>query len=189
MHHYRNDETDVFYGSGAPSNYSDRPCQYIDRATGSLYVNLGGGSTWYQTGGGNIGGVGNAGTLLVAARTITVQDHGAKFFLGVAGGFAITLPTAAAALRGLSFECYVEVAPTTAYTIVTGNSAEQLLAGLIHSSTGGNADSETAFTGTTVSFVANTATVGDWCRITSCGASGWIAACFCDADAGMTITG
>lgn len=189
MHHYRNDETDLLQGSGAPSSYCDRATQYIDNITGATYINLGGGSTWYQRGGGAIGGVGNASTLLTAARTITVADHGASFFLGAVGGFAITLPTAAAALRGLRFRAYVEVAPTTAYTIVTGNTAEQLLAGLVHSSTGGNADSETAFTGTTVSFVASTATIGDWCEITSCGASGWIAACFCDADGGITITG
>lgn len=196
MHHYRPDETDVFFGNGAPSAYADKPCQYIDRATGALYLNLGGGSTWYQTAGGTAaaGGVGNAGSLLTASRTITAADHGAKFFLGVITGLTITLPTAAAALRGLSFECYVEVAPTSAnsgtgYLIVTGNSAEQKMAGLVHSSTGGDADSEAAFTGTTTTFVADTSVIGDWCRVTSCGLTGWSVAAFCNADAGITITG
>lgn len=185
---YRNDETDLLYGEGAPSSTVIRPTQYIDRSTGATYINTGG-STWYQLSGGNLAGVGNASTLLTAARTITVADHGAKFFLGTAGGFAVTLPTAAAALRGFTVQFHVEVAPTTAYTIVTGNSAEQLLAGLVHASSGGDEDSETAFTGTTVTFVANTATIGDWCEIVSAGASGWIAKCFCNATGAMTITG
>jgi hypothetical protein len=189
MHHYRNDETDIFFGDGAPTASASRPSKYIDRATGAEYLNLGGGTTWYQVAGGNISGVGNAGTLLVAARTLTVADHNTDFFLGLVGGFTVTLPTAAAALRGLRFRFHVEVAPTTAYIIQTGNTAEQLLAGLVHSSTGGDADSEAAFTGTNVNFVASTAVIGDWCEVISCGATGWLAKCFCNADAGITITG
>lgn len=185
---YRSDETDLLFGSGAPTATMARPTKYIDRDNGAEYINLGN-ATWYQVTGGNLAGVGNASTLVTAARTMTVADHGGSFFLGTAGGFAITLPTAAAALRGLRFRFYVEVAPTTAYTIVTGNSAEQLLAGLVHASSGGDEDSEAAFTGTTVTFVANTATIGDWCEIVSAGATGWIASCYCNATGAMTITG
>lgn len=186
---YRNDETDTLWGEGAPTASVRVPTIYIDRATGAEYLNTGGGATWYQTTGGSLAGVGNASTLLTAARTITVADHGATFYLGLAGGFAVTLPTAAAALRGLNLRFIVEVAPTTAYTIVTGNSAEQLLAGLVFASTGGDEDAETAFTGTTVTFVANTATIGDWCEITSHGAVGWSARCFCNATGAITVTG
>src|SRR5687767_5126103 len=121
---YRNDETDLLYGEGAPSSTMLRPTLYLDRSNGAQYINTGG-ATWYQIGGGSLSSVGNASTLVTAARTMSVADHGGNFFLGTAGGFAITLPTAAAALRGLRFRFYVEVAPTTAYTIVTGNSAEQ----------------------------------------------------------------
>lgn len=184
---YRNDETDLLYGIGAPTATVTRPTQYIDQSTGAVYINTGG-ATWYQTNG-SFSGIGNAGTLLTAARTITAADHGATFFLGTAGGFAVTLPTAAAALRGLTLWFYVEVAPTTAYTIVTGNSAEQLLSGLVIASSGGDEDSEAAFTGTTVTFVANTATIGDCCKIVSHGAVGWTATCFCNATGAMTITG
>lgn len=190
MHHYRNEETDLLWGSGVPTSAQQRPTLYIDQLTGAQYLNIGAGSsTWYQTTGGSLAGVGNASTLITAARTMTVADHDVDFFLGTAGGFAITLPTAAAALRGLKFRFHVEVAPTTAYTVVTGNSAEQLLAGLVHESSGADADSETAFTGTTVTFVANTAVIGDWCEIISAGATGWIAKCFCNAAGGITITG
>lgn len=187
--HNRPDETDIRFGDGAPTATVYIPTKYIDRLTGACYVNLatGAGATWYQVSGGF--SVGNSSNLLTAAKTITVADHGKDFFLGAAGGFAITLPTAAAALRGLRFRAFVEVAPTTAYTIETGNSSEQLMAGTINSSTGGNADSEAAFTGTTLTFVANTSTIGDWAEVVSAGATGWIVTGFCDADAAMTITG
>lgn len=188
MHHYRNDETDVFYGSGAPTAYSDRPSLYIDRSTGTTYTNLGGSSTWYQTAGG--GYVGNTTQLLTAAKTITVADHGKDFFLNALAGFAITLPTAAAALRGLRFRCFVEVTTTSVgYTVVTGNTAEQLMAGQVYCSAGTDEDSETAFTGTTLTFDDTASVIGDWCEIISCGATGWLAYGFCNATGGITITG
>lgn len=189
---YRDNETDQTWGDGAPSGATGnpRPVTYLDRLTGASYFNLGAGSTtWYQTSGGTLASVGNASTILAAAKTVTVADHGADFFLAAAGGFAITLPTAAAALRGLRFRCFVQVAPTTAYTIVTGNSAEQLMAGKVWASDGSDEDSEDAFTGTTLTFVANTALIGDWCEIVSAGATGWIASGFCKATGGITVTG
>lgn len=187
---YNPNEADLLWGVGAPSGARAGVTKYIDQSTGAEYVNIGGGtSTWYQVSGGTLASVGNSATLLTAARTITAADHGGTFFLGTAGGFAVTLPTAAAALRGLTLWFYVEVAPTTAYTIVTGNSAEQLLSGLVIASSGGDEDSEAAFTGTTVTFVANTATIGDCCKIVSHGAVGWTATCFCNATGAMTITG
>lgn len=43
---YRNDETDVKFGIGAPSSTPLRPELYLDQSTGMLYVNRGGTSIW-----------------------------------------------------------------------------------------------------------------------------------------------
>ena len=185
---YRNDETDILFGDGVPSSAQTRPTEYIDRLTGVKYLNLGGGSTWYQAASGNR--VGDSTQLLTAAKTISVADHGKDFYLNALAGFAITLPTAAAALRGLRFRCFVEVATTSVgYTIVTGNTAEQLMAGQVYCSAGTDEDSETAFTGTTLTFDDTAGVIGDWCEIISCGATGWLAYGWCNATGGITITG
>lgn len=133
-----------------------------------------------------VGGVA-AFEALTAAKTLTMADSGKKFTLGTAGGFAVTLPAIADA-AGFQAEFHVKVAPTTAYTIVTGNSAEQKLAGLVFSGAGADEDSETDFTGTTITFVANTAVIGDWCRVW-CDGAGWYTTSFCNATGGVTVTG
>lgn len=46
MEHYRTDEGAVFFGSGVPAFFSDRPSIYLDRVTKILYVNKGNGITW-----------------------------------------------------------------------------------------------------------------------------------------------
>lgn len=124
--------------------------------------------------------------VLTAARTLTMADSGKDFFLATAGGFAVTLP-AVATSAGFNARFFVRVAPTTAYTIAT-NGAEQKLAGLVFSGAGADEDSETDFTATTVSFVANTAVINDSCEIW-CDGAGWYARCFCNATGGITITG
>ena len=43
MHHYRNDETDVFFHNGVPTlAKSERPHIIIDQTTGVQWINLGG---------------------------------------------------------------------------------------------------------------------------------------------------
>lgn len=178
MHHYRNDETDVFYGSGVPTTYSDRPCLYIDRVTGNTYTNLGGGSTWY---GGTTGNV----ETLIAARTLTIADHGKTFGLALAGGFDVTLP----ALATTNFQCHfvVYISPTTAYT-VTGATADKIY-GLVLSSSGAAEDTAgVGDPGDVVNFVANTALIGD--RLTvNCNGTFYLAEGRCAAAGGITITG
>lgn len=41
---YRGDETDVFFGIGAPSGAQTRPALYLDTSTGMVHTNRGGGS-------------------------------------------------------------------------------------------------------------------------------------------------
>ncbi len=123
---------------------------------------------------------------LTAARTLVAADSGKTFFLSALAGFAITLPSPEA---GLNFEFITALAPTSnGYTIVTAGAPAQILAGQAYSSTGGDADSETDVTATTITLVANSSVIGDKVWITSDGTS-WFARGFTDADAACTFTG
>jgi hypothetical protein len=124
---------------------------------------------------------------LITARTLTMEDSGKIFFLALADGFTVTLPAAADA-AGFEAEFIVTIAPTTAYIVQTAGAPEQKLQGLVHSSTGGDADSETDITGTNINFVAATAVIGDRARVLGNG-SGFFSLCHCNADGGITITG
>ena len=125
-------------------------------------------------------------SVLVAATTLTAADSGKVYFLALAGGFAVTLPSPAV---GLNFKFFVQIAPTGDYTIVTAG-ASQILAGLVHSSDGVDGDSETAFTATTVTFIAagSASTIGDSADLWSDGTN-WYARAFCNISTGITITG
>ena len=127
------------------------------------------------------------GLILTAATTLTAADSGKTFFLNTAAGFAVTLPSPAI---GLNYEFFVMAAPTGDYTVVTAGAPAQILAGLVHSSDGVDGDSETAFTATTITFVAagSASTIGDSCRVISDGTN-WYALCFCNISTGITITG
>ncbi len=124
--------------------------------------------------------------VLIAARTLTAVDSGKVFFLALAAGFAVTLPAPAV---GLHFRFHVQIAPTGDYTIVTAGAAE-ILAGEIFASTGGNEDSETTFTATTITFVASAGVgkIGDSAELMSDGTN-WYARVYVDTAAGATITG
>lgn len=183
MHHYRNDETDIFYGEGAPSTLADKPCIYIDRTLGRMWVNLGGGSTWYSMG---ISTAPSGSAILTEASTRTAADYGKTFFLGTAGGFDTILP----ALTAYGFRCKfkVLVAPTTAYT-VTGATADKIV-GHVLSSSGGAEDHEDTAGGDVVNFIANTSVIGDELdvQIDPSGTYYFVSA-KCAAAGGITITG
>jgi hypothetical protein len=119
-----------------------------------------------------------------AASTLTAADSGSTFFLNLAAGFITTLPSPE---LGLEFEFIVGTTPTggDGYVVVTA-SAANVLVGTIHSSTGGNADSE-ASGGDTFTFANDGAIKGDRAVFISDGTS-WYVTAFTDADAGATIT-
>lgn len=125
------------------------------------------------------------GEVLTAATVLTAADSGRIFFLALAGGFAVTLPSPA---LGLNFKFYVQIAPTTDYTVVTAGAPDQIMAGLVFASSGGDEDSEAAFTGTTLTFVANTSTIGDSADVVSDGTN-WYVRAWVDATGAATITG
>ena len=122
--------------------------------------------------------------VLTAATTLDASDSGKVFILALAAGFAVTLPSPAV---GLNYKFFMQIAPTGDMTIV---SAAQDLAGQVYASSGGDEDSETAFTATTITFVAaaGAGKIGDSADLWSDGTS-WYARCFCDTAGGITITG
>ena len=125
--------------------------------------------------------------VLTAARVLVAADSGKTFFLALAGGFAVTLPALAI---GLNFKFFVQIAPTGDYTIVTPGSPDQTLAGQVYASSGGDEDSETAFTATTITFIAaaGAGKIGDSAEVV-CDGTNWYAKVFVDTAAGATITG
>lgn len=117
---------------------------------------------------------------VTAANVITASETGKTFFLALAGGFASTLPAPAA---GLKFRFIVSVSPTTAYTIVTNGSANIIKGGTIEIA--GTA-SPYINNGDLITFVANTAVVGDWVELVSDGTS-WFLSGMSSADGGITL--
>lgn len=59
----------------------------------------------------------NQATALAAAKTLGEGDSGKTFYLDLAGGFTVTLPTVTVAGTGWEVTFIVKTAPTTAYII------------------------------------------------------------------------
>ncbi len=124
--------------------------------------------------------------VVVTTNVLTAAESGKVFFLALAAGFVTTLPLPAV---GLNFRFFVQIAPSGgSYTIVT-SAAAQILAGQVYGSDGADADSETAFTATTITFVDGAAVIGDSADVWSDGTS-WYARVLVNLGAtGATITG
>lgn len=180
MHHYRVDETDVFYSEGAPTFSVTRPTLCIDATTGITYVNRGGGSTW--TGGGGGGGA----ATLTATNTLTAADSGKILLLNSATEFATTLPALQAGLR---FVFIVIGAPASAsYTVVTAGSANVMIGGVYTNDFSGTTDSDFEATGgDTLTFVDAKAVKGDK-AILECDGTNWHVTAFCSVFDAITIT-
>lgn len=120
---------------------------------------------------------------VTAANVITPEESGATFFLGLAGGFASTLPAPA---QGLNYKFIVSVSPTTAYTIATSGSANIIKGGINELEVDTSDDGPYSSAGDLISFVANVAVVGDWVELISDGTS-WFLTGQTNADGGVTI--
>ena len=127
-----------------------------------------------------------ASEIVTATNVITAAESGTTFFLNSATEFDSTLPLPA---QGLFYRFIVTDAPETASYTITTNGAAQILAGQVFGSDGGDGDSETTPTATTITFVDGASVVGDMAEVWSDGTS-WFARCFCNvATTGITITG
>ena len=124
----------------------------------------------------------NSVETLIAAKTLTAAESGMTFFLGLVGGFTVTLPLPAA---GLVFDFIVSVSPTTAYIIATSAGADIIVAEISESEVDTSDDGPYDVNGDVLTFVANVAVIGDRCRFISDGAM-WYARGHTNADGGIT---
>lgn len=182
MWHYRPDESDLFFGSGAPTASAERPALYIDRDTGNTWVNLGGGSTWYAVASGAASG--RIETVTAATRTLTIADNGMTFFLDKATGIAFTLP--ANSLTGFRCTFIVKTAPTTICT-VTAATADTIIGYPLNC---GGADSvgDGNAAGDVLNFAANVALPADRADFV-CDGTSWHVRANSKAINAITITG
>ena len=111
-------------------------------------------------------------SVLTEARVLTDSDSGKTYFLNAAGGFTVTLPAPRA---GVNFEFIVRTAPTTAYTIAT-NGASAIIRGQVYTTDGNAAtDPDVEQSGAaSITFVANTAVVGDSVDLVSDGTNWYV---------------
>ena len=122
---------------------------------------------------------------LAAAKTLTVaDDNGKTFFLGLAGGFTVTLPAPAAGCR---FKFIVSVAPTTEYIITTNGGADILIGGVNELEVDTADDGPYDDNADTINFVASVAVVGDFIEMISDGTS-WYFNGQTNADGGVTTS-
>lgn len=148
----------------------------MDRMTGTVYKNTGGGSTWTASSG--LGKV----RSLAAAATLTEADSGSIILLNLATGFTVTLPN----IAGFTCRFYVKIAPTTAYIIAAGTA--DTMAGSCFDISGGATDVEAAFSGDQLNFVANTSVIGDRADVFCDGTNAYVQS-WSGAAGGTTITG
>lgn len=118
--------------------------------------------------------------VVTATNVIAANESGKTFYLGLAGGFTSTLPAPAA---GLVFRFVVQVAPTTAYIIVTNGSAN-IMYGMMEERAGTAGVAGAARD--TFNFVANQAIIGDWVEFRSDGTK-WFYHGMVDVAAGNTV--
>jgi len=126
--------------------------------------------------------------VLTAATTLTSADSGKIFFLALAGGFTVTLPTTSTS-AGVRYKFIVKVAPTTAYIVTSaGGSSGDDIIGYPVASTGGDESANGNTLGDIVNFVANTALPSDWVELV-CDGIYWYFSGNCKATGAITITG
>lgn len=121
-------------------------------------------------------------SVLSAADTLTDSDSGKTFFLNLAAGFEVVLPSPRA---GVNFEFIIKTAPTGAYTIT---SSTDLIYGQVYTTDVDSAtDPDFATTAVDdINFVANKAVIGDSLKLVSDGTY-WYASAFCSVFDAITF--
>lgn len=120
---------------------------------------------------------------LTAATTVTAEESGKTFFLNLAGGFTVTLPTVA---DGLQYTFFVKTAPTTAYIILSAD-ADKII-GWPSNIGGTDAAADGNAAGDQLNFAANVALAGDVAEFFSDGTN-WYVRAHAKAINAITITG
>jgi len=124
---------------------------------------------------------------LTATKVLVAADSSKILTLGTAGGFDTKLPAPAA---GLFFSFVVKVAPTTAYTITTNGTTQDVIHGL-SAVNDVNSVTDPDLTGGTpvdvITFVANKALIGDRVEI-FCDGTLWYAIAHAAVFDGITFS-
>lgn len=126
---------------------------------------------------------------LITTKQLDSEDNGKTFGLNLAGGFTITLPAIATVKAGWVARFRVETSPTTAYIITENATADtNIILGSFTTSTGTTVAADFEVTGATfITFVANTALVGDYVSIETDGTN-WFVYGQSTVPAALTIT-
>lgn len=119
--------------------------------------------------------------VLTAAKTLDADDNGKTFFLGLAGGFTVTLPSP---VLGYEVEFIVSVAPTTAYVISTGGD-DIMVVGINELEVDSTEDGPYDDNADTLNFVASVSVVGDRVKF-KCDGTKWYGIGQTNADGGIT---
>lgn len=120
--------------------------------------------------------------VLSAAKTLTDSDSGKTFFLNLAGGFTVTLPSPRA---GVNFEFIIKTAPTTAYIVASATAIIRGQVYTVDANTANDPDFETSGV-SNINFIANLAKVGDSVEIVSDGTN-WYVQGFCSIWNAITL--
>lgn len=123
---------------------------------------------------------------LTTTEVLVAADSGKLLTLGTAGGFDTKLPAPAA---GLHFTFVVKVAPTTAYTITTNGTTQNVIHGQVYTGDVNSATDPDLTNGTAVdviTFVANKAVIGDRVELI-CDGTLWYAKAFATVFDGITF--
>lgn len=123
-------------------------------------------------------------SVTTATHTLTKYDYGSTVVLNRAGGSTVTLPAPA---DGAEFHFIVGTAPTTAYTIGTSGGSDIIAGGFNELEVDTGDDGPYLADGDLITFVANTAVVGDFCHLRSNGTK-WFLSGQTNADGGATVT-
>lgn len=154
----------------------------VDDTSNTLMVNgVGSGTT-------EIPIIGDGAETVITTRVLTAVDNGKTFFLGLVGGFTITLPLISTLAAGWRCKFFVSVAPTTAYIIIANTTDLDKMSGAVYEASGGVGDAETAATADQMNFVASTAVIGDYAEVITDGTS-WFGSMHVNAAGGGTFTG
>lgn len=123
---------------------------------------------------------------LTAARTLVAADNGITFGLNLAGGGALTMPTAAAAGAGWKIRFRIETAITTAWiaTFADGEMGGNIAIVDIVTTVDGSFDA----VGSIITFVASAETIGDWCDVECTGTKFFVSGCM-NLTGAITLTG
>ena len=123
---------------------------------------------------------------LTATEVLVAADSGKLLTLGTAGGFDTKLPAPAA---GLHFTFVVKVAPTTAYTITTNGTTQNVIHGFVVTNDVNSATDPDLTNGTAVdviTFAANKAAIGDRVELV-CDGTLWYAIAYSQVFDGITF--